>query len=272
MKLEKTLLLYGQGANGKSVFYEVVRHLLGEQNTSEYSLQNLTDNAGYQRAMIANKLVNYASEINGKLQASIFKKLVSGEPVEARLPYGRPFIIKDYAKLVFNCNELPKDVEQSNAFFRRFLIIPFNVIIPENEQDKQLATKIINSELSGIFNWVLEGLNRLLLQKQFTFSETVKQSREQYEKESDSVKMFLDENDYQPSSSSYITIKEFYSEYREFCINDGYIPINKINFTKRLKNGQIHTEKKNIGKVAYCHKDDTYQLKATYSKASGRID
>lgn len=203
---------------------------------------------------------------------SVDTSLVSGEPVEARLPYGRPFIIKDYAKLVFNCNELPKDVEQSNAFFRKFLIIPFNVIIPENEQDKQLATKIINSELSGIFNWVLEGLNRLLLQKQFTFSETVKQSREQYEKESDSVKMFLDEYDYQPSSSSYITIKALYSEYREFCTNDGYVPINKINFTKRLKNCQIHTEKKNIGKVAYCHICDTSQLKTAYSKASGRID
>ncbi len=45
LKLEKTLLLYGSGANGKSVFYEIVRSLLGEQNTSEYSLQSLT----YQR-------------------------------------------------------------------------------------------------------------------------------------------------------------------------------------------------------------------------------
>ena len=43
LKLEKTLLLYGTGANGKSVFYEIVRSLLGEQNTSEYSLQSLTN-------------------------------------------------------------------------------------------------------------------------------------------------------------------------------------------------------------------------------------
>lgn len=152
LKLEKTLLLYGTGANGKSVFYEIVRSLLGEQNTSEYSLQNLTNETGYSRAMIANKLVNYASEINGKLEASIFKQLVSGEPVEARLPYGRPFIITHYAKLIFNCNELPKDVEQTEAYFRRFQIIPFEVTIPEAEQDKQLAQKIIVNELSGVFN------------------------------------------------------------------------------------------------------------------------
>ena len=182
LKLEKTLLLYGSGANGKSVFYEVVRSMLGEQNTSEYSLQSLTEEKGYFRASIANKLVNYASEISGKLVSSIFKQLVSGEPVEARLPYGKPFILKQYAKLIFNCNELPKDVEQTEAYFRRFLIVPFEITIPESEQDKQLSQKIIANELSGVFNWVLYGLKRLLENKKFTDSHRVRLAREQYEK------------------------------------------------------------------------------------------
>ena len=154
------MLLYGTGANGKSVFFEVVNALLGSNNVSSYSLQSLTNENGYYRAMIANKLVNYASEINGKLETAIFKQLVSGEPVEARLPYGEPMTITNYAKLIFNCNELPKDVEQSNAYFRRFLIIPFDTTIPEQQQDKELSKKIISSELSGVFNWVLQGLNR----------------------------------------------------------------------------------------------------------------
>ena len=34
-----------------------------------------------------------------------------------------------------------KMLNTSNAYFRRFLIVPFNVIIPENEQDKELAQK-----------------------------------------------------------------------------------------------------------------------------------
>jgi hypothetical protein len=58
---------------------------LGIDNVSSYSLQSLTNDNGYFRAKLANKLVNYASEINGKLEASIFKAMVSGEPVEARL-------------------------------------------------------------------------------------------------------------------------------------------------------------------------------------------
>jgi putative DNA primase/helicase len=239
LKLEKTLLLYGGGANGKSVFYEIVRHLLGEQNTSEYSLQSLTNENGYYRAMIANKLVNYASEINGKLETSRFKQLVSGEPVEARLPYGNPFTLTQYAKLIFNCNELPRDVEYTNAFFRRFLIVPFDVTIPEAKQDKQLAQKIIAKELSGIFNWVLDGLHRLLRQQGFTYNETVRVAVEQYEVESDSVKLFIQENGYKASPDSYILIKTLYIGYKNFCVEEGCIPVKKTNFRKRLSNYEM---------------------------------
>jgi putative DNA primase/helicase len=251
LKLEKTLLLYGTGANGKSVFYEIVRSLLGDQNTSEYSLQNLTNENGYSRAMIANKLVNYASEINGKLEASIFKQLVSGEPVEARLPYGRPFIITNYAKLIFNCNELPKDVEHTEGYFRRFQIIPFEVMIPEEEQDKQLAQKIISSELSGVFNWVLLGLNRLLKQKRLTESNKVKQARDQYEKESDTTRLFLDDKEYQISPTGYIPLNKIYPEYRAFCLDNGFYPVNSINFKKRLVARGVFLDRTNIGVVVY---------------------
>lgn len=251
LKLEKTLLLYGTGANGKSVFYEITRSLFGEQNTSEYSLQSLTNDNGYYRAMIANKLINYASEINGKLEASVFKQLVSGEPVEARLPYGKPFTITQYAKLIFNCNELPKDVEQTDAYFRRFLIIPFEVTIPEEEQNKKLAHDIIANELSGVFNWVLKGLNRLLMSGNFTQSETVNRIRAQYESESDSVKLFLDDKGYQSSPTEWVATREVYPHYRTFCQENGFQPINKSDFAKRLERLKIIIAKKNIGQVAY---------------------
>lgn len=256
LKLEKALILYGSGANGKSVFNEVVNALFGKENTSSYPLESLTDLSGYSRAMIANKLVNYASEISGFLETGIFKQMVSGEPITARLPYGRPMEITQYAKLIFNCNELPKEVEHTNAYFRRFLIIPFDVIIPEHEQDKQLHIKIISTELSGVFNWVLIGLNRLLEQRSFSNCEAAKQAVEQYKTQSDSVKLFIDENSYQPSPDSYKVIKELYSEYRTFCIDDGFKPVNKTNFIKRLQNFGVTVEKKNIGNVAYLSKED----------------
>ena len=251
LKEEKALILYGTGANGKSVFFEVISALLGTKNVSNYSLQSLTNDNGYYRVNLANKLVNYASEINGNLEASIFKQLVSGEPVEARLPYGQPFILKQYAKMIFNCNELPKDVEHTNAYFRRFLIIPFDVTIPTAEQDKNLHTKIIETELSGVFNWVLNGLNRLLEQKRFSDCEASQKAVEQYKAESNSVQMFLNDNDYQNSATNYKLIKDLYLEYRIFCSEDGNVPFKKTNFIKQLRALGITIDRNMYGNVAF---------------------
>ncbi len=259
LKEEKALILYGTGANGKSVFFEVVSALLGDENISNYSLQSLTNENGYFRAKLANKLVNYASEINGKLESSIFKQLVSGEPVEARLPYGEPFTLKQYAKLIFNCNELPKEVEQTNAYFRRFLIIPFDVTIPPEQQDKNLHNKIIEKELSGVFNWVLEGLNRLLVQKGFSNCSAAEEAVADYKKQSDSVKMFIDENNYNISPNEYTLIKDLYPYYRQYCAEDGFRPVSKVNFSKRLKNLNIIVDRVTGNKLAaFINKDIPY--------------
>ncbi|MBK7041528.1 MAG: DNA primase [Bacteroidetes bacterium] len=254
IKIEKALILFGSGANGKSVFFEIVNALLGVNNVSSFSLQSLTEEKGFYRAKINNKLVNYASEINGKLEASIFKQLVSGEPVEACLKYGQPFSMIDYAKLIFNCNELPKDVEQTHAFFRRFLIIHFDITIDEKDQDKQLHTKIIENELSGVFNWVLEGLNRLLAQTTFTQCKAVDEALQSYITDSDSVKQFIIENGYEKSTNDTILLKELFAPYKEFCNEDGFKPVQKNNFRKQLTSIGINIEKKNIGNVAYLTK------------------
>lgn len=257
LKLEKTLLLYGSGANGKSVFFEIVTALLGPENVSHYSLQSLTNEPAYYRANLGTKLVNYASEISGKLDANTFKQMVSGEPVEARLPYGQPFILTNYAKLIFNCNELPADVEHTPAYFRRFLIVPFNTSIPEQEQDKQLAAKIIGSELSGVFNWVLAGLNRLLEQGGFTDCEAVRAQLEAYKCQSDTVRVFLDEQGYQATSTHTTALKDLYRDYKAFCLEDGYRPVHNRNFRKRLIANGVLTDRNRFGHVVYVHRTDT---------------
>ena len=254
LKLEKALILYGTGANGKSVFFEIVNALLGNDNVSSYSLQSLTNENGYYRAKLANKLVNYASEINGKLETSTFKQLVSGEPVEARLPYGEPFMLKHYAKLIFNCNELPKDIEQTQAFFRRFLIIPFDVTIPPDEQDKSLHSKIIENELSGIFNWVLRGLNRLLEQRGFSQCEAATKAVDKYQTESDSVKMFLKDCGFAPSNSDEIAFSVLYAEYRNYCFESGFRCCSKPTFSDRLSNAGYQKTRRNNGVVVFAER------------------
>lgn len=251
LKLEKTLLLYGSGGNGKSVFFDVVNALLGSNNVTNFSLSSLTDKSGYYRAKLGNALLNYSSEIDGKMDTALFKQMVSGEPVEARLPYGDPFTLTNYAKLVFNCNELPAEVENTDAFFRRFLIIPFNESIPKKEQDKELSKKIIEGELSGVFNWVLDGLKRLLKQKNFTESTTVEQQVKEYRQESDSVLSFIDEYDYEVDYTNYIPLQDLFEKYVRYCENNGRYSCSSRKFSKRLKSAKIKIERKAMGNVVY---------------------
>lgn len=254
LKLEKALILFGSGANGKSVLFEIINALIGKQNISMFSLQSLTDSKGYNRAMIADKLLNYATEINGKLDAAVFKQLCSGEPVEARLPYGMPLTIEDYARLIFNCNELPKEVENTDAYFRRFLIIPFKVTIPPEKQDKELATKIIEDELSGIFNWILEGLQRLLANRNFTHSNIIENQVKKYRVENDSILMFLEEENYEKSILENIKLATLYLDYKNFCLTNGFIASAERAFSKKLDSLGYERKRTSSGYLIYIKK------------------
>lgn len=254
LKLEKALILCGPGANGKSVAADVITALLGRENVTSYSLQSLTDQGGHYRAQLANKLLNYIFEIGTRLESSIFKALVSGEPIEARPLYKDPIIIADYAKLIGNCNELPRDVEQTHAFFRRFLIIPFNQTIPEKEQDKALAQKIIEKELSGVFNVVLHGLRRLLENRNFTHSIIVDETLTTYKRESDSVQMFLYDEGYVKSQKKFAASSKLYDEYRYYTDDNGHKPVSQVIFSKRLKASGFVFERKENRRGFYIQK------------------
>lgn len=254
LKLEKVLILLGSGRNGKSVLYDIILALFGAGNVSGYSLQSLTAENGNARAMIQNKLLNYAPEISGKLKHNIFKTLISGEEVEARLLYKNTQMIKGYSRFMFNCNELPKEVENTTGYFRRFLILPFRFTIPTNKVDPDLAKKIINSELSGVFNWVLVGLIRLLENKKFTISEIIENQTLQYQKESDSVLMYLEDEDYQKSVVNDRPLKDLYLEYDLYCKSSGYHQCSLRTFSNRLKKNGFMVKRKSYGNAIYIEK------------------
>jgi putative DNA primase/helicase len=255
LKLEKCLVLYGKGANGKSVFFDIINALLGKENVSSYSLKSLTNECGYQRATLGSKLLNYSSELSNHMDSSYFKQLVSGEAIEARLPYGIPFILEDYAKFIFNANDLPRDVENNEAFFRRFVILSFNVTIPEHQRNPSLAQRIINTELPGIFNWVLEGLSRILEQRGFSRSKGSENILADYKLASDSVRQFLNDHMYHPSFEKTIILHDFYVAYNRYTQDSGSRPLSKKGFAERLRNLQYNLTRTNKGMTVYTEKE-----------------
>ena len=249
LKLEKVLLLFGGGGNGKSVIFEIINKLFGTQNITNFPLDSL--NEPQNRAELEGKLLNYASELKDGIDSDIFKQLASGEPIFTRKLYQAPYVMTDYAKLMFNTNRLPKNVEHNDAYFRRFIIIPFTETITAEEKDVELHNKIINNELSGVFNWVLLGLNRVIMNKKFTSSKISITFLEKYKNESDTVAMFLEEQGYEKDfDGKYTPAINLYNSFKEYSKTYGYIPINFKNFKMRLESKKISVYKTSIGLVA----------------------
>lgn len=232
LKLEKVLVLFGDGHNGKSVFFDLVNALLGEQNVSNYGLSSLSKMEN--RCALGSALLNFGSEINDRCDADLFKKMASGEPLEARRLYNDAYIMRDYARLAFNANLLPRDTEHTTGFFRRFLIIPFSETISESEKDPELARKIIETELSGVFNWVMVGLRRLRQQRKFSPCAAADQALANYKQESDSTAGFLEDGCWVASDEKRVGKGELYKAYQDFCRDSGHAALNKLNFGKRL--------------------------------------
>lgn len=232
MELSKMLALYGIGSNGKSVLLDLITRLLGSCNVSNVQLSALTTN-DEKRAMIEHKLLNISHESNGQIDPAVLKQLVSGEPTEVRVLYKGPHTMYDVPRLAVSFNRLPK-AEATHGFFRRWILVPFDVIIPEDEQDKDLTDKLTR-ELSGIFNKVIVALQGLLVRKAFTKSEVCDRALARYQSTSNSVQQFLEERCV-VSESGHIKLKELYNYYREFCIEESYDRIGKKNFQEVLRN------------------------------------
>ena len=233
LNLEKCLILTGGGSNGKSVFFNILTALIGNENTLSYSMGLF--NHEYNRAKLTNVLLNYSSEKGTDLNVETFKALISGEPLQAREPYGKPFSINNKVKFIMNCNELPKETESTEAYFRRYIIIPFDVKISEAERDINLAEKIIKNELAGVFNWLLIGLERLVKNKKFTESEKVNHALAEFKRQADNVALFIDEFEYKPCTQRKKSLVELFAYYRNFCNENGYKSFGKNNFSNKLE-------------------------------------
>ena len=236
--MEKMMLLYGEGLNGKSVTLEVVEALLGSVNVSYLSLSDLT-NDDVKRAGIEGKMLNISHESGKDVNPNVLKQLTSGERVTIKNLYRDPRETNDYGKFMAAFNILPR-AENSFGFFRRIIILHYQVTIPKSEIDRQLAVKL-KSELSGILNWVLQSLPGLMQRREFTTCESSERALEQYRLQSDSVRLFISEMcepyDYTTDGT------ELYNAYKGYCVSSSLKSIGKYKFYDRLESLGYSREK-----------------------------
>lgn len=238
LNLHKCLLLIGSGANGKSTWVDVITGVLGVDNVCSFTLSNIASDRSdsvYARAALPDYLINMVTEMdpNG-CNPEIVKTLIAREPIQARHPYGRPFIIRNYATMIFCANSLPTSSDTSPGWYRRWSVLDFLYKVPDGQIDLDLARKIIVNERAGVFNWILEGVERLLANKGFTFSPKIDKATKKFMVESDKVALFLDANGYH-KSTNYVIGKEIYTEFSTFCTDSGLKGLSNIRFYKRLE-------------------------------------
>ncbi|MEM5871955.1 MAG: DUF5906 domain-containing protein, partial [Candidatus Aenigmatarchaeota archaeon] len=159
VNLEKALILYGTGANGKSTFINIWQKLIGE---SSYSVSNVLGQDNYNSFLIRmeGKLVNFSSEssFKGKENANLLKSLISKEPHEARDLYEKTRLVKKIPLLVFSTNSKISFSEDTAAIQRRFVVVEFT-----NRFDCSIdIIKTIDGEYEDIFKLVLSYANQLL--------------------------------------------------------------------------------------------------------------
>ncbi|MCZ2808294.1 MAG: phage/plasmid primase, P4 family, partial [Candidatus Bathyarchaeota archaeon] len=188
-------ILIGEGSNGRSTLLNVLRSLLGDRNVAALSLQCLCKNR-FAVAELYQKFADIAPDIpRDKIEdSSAFKNLTGGDLLTAEKKFRNPFRFVNYAKLIFSANKLPYSKDKTYAYYRRWMLILFNIRFGDGGQpvDKRMLEKITTpEELSGILNWALEGLKRLNEQGDFTGRMSVAETEKYYERLVSPVYMFL---------------------------------------------------------------------------------
>lgn len=177
--------------------------------------------------------------------ATILKKLTGRQAIRIERKNEKAYDAKLYAKLFFNANKIPESKDDSDAYYRRNIIISlpnqFEEIKSEISMkvaDPYLLDKLISEyELSGIFNVLMKALRTLLNNKRiYVNAKTIQQRREKYQIALDPVKMFLnDAVAIDSTESDEVTKEELYHAYQIYCKDHSLAILKKEKFGSTVK-------------------------------------
>ena len=235
-ELRKAFILTGDKANGKSTFIAMIQKMLGEENCSSADLGNLSDK--FKTIEIFGKLANLGDDINDEFirDVSIFKKLVTGDPIMAEKKGKDPMCFKNYGKLIFSANTLPRMKDKSGAVIDRLIIVPFGAKFSRNDPDFDpfIKDKLCSREsIEYLIRVGVEGLRRVLERNAFTVCQEVAAEIEEYNKANNPILDFLE--GVKVTDVVGRSVGDWYGEYHEFCVAANLQTMSRIEFSKLMK-------------------------------------
>lgn len=235
-ELRKAFILTGDRHNGKSTYLDMIAQLLGDDNTTALDLKELGDR--FKTAELFGKLANIGDDIGDEFIANpaIFKKVVSGDRVNAERKGQDPFDFTCYAKQLFSANNIPRIKDKSGAVIDRLIIVPFDASFSKQDADYDPYIKYKlrdESVMEYLVQLGLQGLRRVLDNQGFTTNQKVQENLKEYEENNNPILLFLqdiEERDVVGKQTKFV-----YQKYAEFCISNSYQQLSNIEFSKQVK-------------------------------------
>ncbi len=235
-KAQKSFVFVGAPNAGKSTLLSVVQDvLLGADNVSNIPWQALGER--FNKAELFGKLANIFADLPSKAidDGGVFKTLTGEDYVNAERKNKDPFKFRSYARLLFSCNEMPKNyADRSEGYYRRLLIIRFDKSVPKAKIDPNLRERLA-VERDGILTWAIEGLKRLIANSyQFSETDRTRSELQRYKVESNSALMFLEECC--EVGAKYECVRELlFEKYQDYCRKNGFKSMSQTTFNRDVE-------------------------------------
>ena len=239
-ELGKAFILTGSGSNGKSTFLNMLKTMLGKRNLSVLDLKKLGDR--FSTVMLFGKLANIGDDISDEFvtDAAEFKKIVTGETIDAEQKGQPKFDFEPYVKLIFSANNIPRigKGRDSSAILRRLVIVPFNAKFDANDPNFK---PFIGDSLKGqesmeyMIQLGIQGLKRVLTERKFTTSQKVQDELDEFEETNNPILGFFRDCDNECFNIEGEPTSKVYKRYQEYCIANSLTPMSNGEFSKQVK-------------------------------------
>lgn len=227
---DEIMILAGKGENGKTTVLQVWTDMLGEANVSNVPIEAL--GSQFRSISLLGKKANIAPDMSRpeKLDEGKLKALSSGERQQFDQKHKAPIDAASTASMIFGTNEIPKFSDRTNGMWRRLLIILFLQRFDGARRDRRRARNL-RAELSGILNWAIAGLIRLMRQQAFTSCDICAAAVAEHRLACMPVRQFI-EDEVRLGPDFSICRAVVYTAYVDFCRANGRPPINSWDFGK----------------------------------------
>lgn len=234
-ELRKAFILTGDKANGKSTYLDMIKTLLGDENTKSLDLRELAER--FKTAELFGILANIGDDIEDEFipNSAMFRRLVSGEWVNAERKGMDPFDFKNYSKFLFSANTIPRMKDKTGAVLDRLIIVPFNAKFSKADPDFDPYIKYkLRSEESMEYLILLgiQGLKRVLTNLSFTTTKEIQKELDEYNELNNPILLFFKEHP--PEEIENQPTNEVYLWYQEFCLSNSFQPMSRIEFSRQI--------------------------------------